>query len=193
MLQKTYDWTMSLAAHPKALWALAVISFAESSFFPIPPDVLLLPMILANRGKAWLYALVCTLASVAGGFFGYAIGMLAFDQIAQPVLAFYGNEAVFASFSDMYNAWGFWLVVAGGFTPIPYKVMTVASGATSLDLFVFGGASLLSRGGRFFLEAVLLYYIGPPIREFVEKRLALMTTLAFILLLGGFLVIRFLV
>lgn len=192
MLQKTYDWTMSMAAHPRAIWVLAAISFAESSVFPIPPDVLLLPMILANRNKAWLYAGVCTVASVAGGYFGYLVGMFLFEQVGHPVLTFYGKAAAFDSFSAYYNEWGGWIVAAGGVTPLPYKVITIASGATALDPLIFGVASVLSRGFRFFLEAVLLYYIGPPIREFVEKRLALMATLAFVLLFGGFLAVRFL-
>jgi membrane protein YqaA with SNARE-associated domain len=192
VLRKTYDWTMRLAAKPHALWALAAISFIESSVFPIPPDILLIPMVLARPRQAWLIAGVCTLSSVAGGFAGYAIGMFLFEVLGRPILDLYGYLDRFAAFQELYNAWGAWIVAAGGATPIPYKVITIASGVTQLDPWVFGIASVLSRGVRFFLVAALLWAWGEPMRAFIERRLGLLVTLGFALLLGGFLALKLL-
>ena len=193
MLRRLYDWTMAIAAHPKATWGLAGVSFAESSFFPIPPDVVLIPMVLAERAKWIAYALICTAASVIGGFAGYAIGALLFEQVAQPILEFYGYAGKFESFAERYNQWGAWIVLVAGLTPFPYKVITIASGATGLGLPVFALASVVARGLRFFIVAGLLYRYGPPIRSFIEKRLGLLFTVFVILLLGGFIVARYLV
>ncbi len=193
MLRGLYDWTLRLAGKRHALWALAGISFIESSFFPIPPDVLLIPMVLAQRARAWLIAGVCTIASVAGGFGGYAIGYFLFEGIGQPLLELYGNEEKFASFQGYYNEWGAWIVVAGGLTPLPYKVITIASGLTALDPGIFFVASLLSRGVRFYLEAALLWYFGPPIRGFIERHLGKVTLAALVLLVAGVLIVRYLV
>jgi len=190
MLRRLYDWTLSLAGHRHALWALAAIAFIESSVFPIPPDILIIPMVLAAPTRAWRVALVATVASVIGGLFGYVIGAFLFEALAQPILAFYGYEARFADFQERYNEWGAWIVAGAGFTPFPYKVITIASGATGLDPTVFIIASVLSRGGRFFLIAALLWRFGVPIRGFLERYLAPLTALFFILLLGGFLVAK---
>ncbi|KAA5604180.1 DedA family protein [Roseospira marina] len=192
MLRGLYDWAMRLAESRHALWALALISFIESSVFPIPPDLLLIPMVLARRERAWLIAGVCTLASVVGGFAGYAIGYFLFEAIGQPVLAFYGYLDRFADFQGMYNEWGAWIVAGAGVTPFPYKVITIASGVTQLDPWVFGLASVVSRGLRFFIVAALLWKWGPPMRVFIERRLGLLATLAFGLLLGGFLALKLL-
>jgi membrane protein YqaA with SNARE-associated domain len=191
VLQATYDWTMRLGASRHAVWALVFISFIESSVFPIPPDVLLIPAVLAARQRAWMLALTCTLASVVGGFAGYAIGLFLYDQIGLPILNYYGYAEQFEAFRQAYNDWGVWIVLGAGFTPFPFKVITIASGATGLDPIVFGLASLVSRGARFFLEAALLWYFGPPIRTFVEGNLKLLATLFFVLLLGGFVVARY--
>jgi membrane protein YqaA with SNARE-associated domain len=190
MLRRLYDWTLSLAGHRHALWALAAIAFIESSVFPIPPDILIIPMVLAAPTRAWRVALVATVASVIGGLFGYVIGAFLFEALAQPILAFYGYEARFTDFQARYNEWGAWIVAGAGFTPFPYKVITIASGATGLDPTVFIIASVLSRGGRFFLIAALLWRFGVPIRGFLERYLAPLTALFFILLLGGFLVAK---
>ena len=190
MLKRLYDWVIGLAGHRHAISALALVSFAESSVFPVPPDVLLLPMVLARPKRAWVVALVCTLASVAGGVAGYAIGALLFEAVGRPILDFYGYAAQFERFSAEYNAYGAWIVFGAGFTPIPYKVFTIASGVTGLDLMVFVLASALSRGARFFLEAALLYFFGEPIRSFVEARLALFTALFFVSLFAGFVVLK---
>jgi membrane protein YqaA with SNARE-associated domain len=186
MLQRLYDWTLALAGHRHALPALAAIAFIESSIFPIPPDILIIPMILAAPTGAWRIALVATVSSVVGGLFGYLIGAFLFDAVAQPILAFYGYEAQFASFQARYNEWGAWIVAGAGFTPFPYKVITIASGATGLDPTVFIIASILSRGARFFLIAALLWRFGAPIRGFLERYLAPLTVLFFVLLFGGF-------
>ncbi len=191
MLRSLYDWTMGLAAHRHALIALAVISFIESSVFPIPPDILLIPMILAARDRAWWIATVCTITSVAGGMFGYAIGFFLFEQIGQPVLEFYGYFERFHEFRVVYDEWGWWIVFGAGLTPFPYKVITIASGVMQFDLLTFTVASVFGRGGRFFLVAALLWYFGPVIRTFIERRLGLLTLLFFVLLIGGFLVVRF--
>ena len=192
MLQSLYARTLSLAAAPHAVWWLAAVSFAESSFFPIPPDVLLIPMILARPDKAWWLAFVCTVASVVGGAFGWLIGFALFDQLAQPILAAYGYGAKFAAFQHSYQEWGLWIILIKGLTPIPYKIVTIASGAAHFDFVTFMLASVATRGGRFFLVAVLLHFFGAPIRDFIEKRLTLLTTLVVVGVVGGFVALRYL-
>lgn len=192
MLRRLYDWTLEMAAHRHALLVLAIVSFTESSFFPIPPDVLIIPMVLAARDQAWRIALVATVASVLGGLAGYGIGAFLFDSIGQPIIDFYGKADAYADFQQLYNEWGAWIVGAAGFTPIPYKIFTIASGVVSLDPTVFTIASALSRGARFFLLAVLLWYFGPPIREFIERYLPILATIFFVMLFAGFLGIRYL-
>jgi membrane protein YqaA with SNARE-associated domain len=192
MLRGLYDWTMDLASRPNAVWALAAVAFIESSVFPIPPDVLLIPMVLAARNRAWRFAAICTIASVLGGMFGYAIGAGLYEGVGKPILEFYGYAAKFSDFTARYNEYGGWIVFIAGVTPFPYKVITIASGVTDLDLATFSIASVLSRGLRFFLVAALLYWIGPPIRDFIERRLGLVFTVFCILLIGGFVLLKFL-
>jgi membrane protein YqaA with SNARE-associated domain len=189
VLRQIYEWTLSLAASRHALWALAVVSFVESSFFPIPPDALLVPMIIADRRRAWLYATVATVASVLGGFLGYAIGYFAFDTIGEPLLRFYGVTEQYLGLQNLYDRWGAWLIVIKGATPIPYKLVTIASGAFHFDLLTFTVASVISRGIRFFLIAALLWRFGAPIRDFIEKRLTLVFSVSVAALVGGFLVV----
>ncbi len=148
-------------------------------------------MVLANRQRAWRIAAVCTLASALGGLFGYAIGLWLFDAVGQPLLELYGSEDKFVAFQKYYNEWGAWIVGGAGFTPLPYKVITIASGVTQLDLTTFTVASILARGLRFFVVAALLWWIGPPIRAFIEKRLGLMFTIFVVLLVGGFVLIKY--
>jgi membrane protein YqaA with SNARE-associated domain len=193
MLYRLYDWTMSLAAHRHAMWALAIIAFAESSFFPIPPDVLIVPMVLAARERAWRIALVATIASVLGGALGYGIGALLFETLGRPVLDLYGYMDKFAQFQSLFAEWGAWIVAGFGFTPFPYKVITITSGVVNLDPTVFMIASVVSRAARFFLVAALLWWFGPPIRVFIEKNLPVLTVLFFVLLFGGFVAIRYLI
>lgn len=192
MIRKLYDWVVSLAEDPRALYWLAMISFAESSFFPIPPDALLVPMAALQPQRAYLIAAVCTAASVLGGFFGYAIGYFLYESIGRSIIGFYGLEAAYDNFQAQFAEYGFWIVAIAGFTPIPYKLITIASGAAGYDLIMFGIASLGSRGARFFLEAALLKYFGPPIRAWIEKRLELVTIVSMVLLIGGFVVFRWL-
>ena len=191
MIRRLYDWTLAWAAHPRALWVLAVVSFLESSIFPIPPDVLLLPMVLARPKRAWLIAGVCTVASVAGALLGYAIGAFAFDAVGRPVLEALGKGDYFDEFAQRFNEWGAWVVLAAGVTPFPFKVITILSGATQLSLPVFVVASILARGLRFFVVAGLLWAIGEPARAFIEKRLTLVFTLGVVVLLGGFVAVRY--
>jgi membrane protein YqaA with SNARE-associated domain len=192
MLKRFYDWTMRLAAGKHAVWALAAVSFIESSVFPIPPDVLLIPMVLANRSHAWRLAAVTTAASVAGGFLGYAIGYFAFDAIGLPILNFYHAMDRYDALKQSFDQWGVWIIIAKGMTPIPYKLVTIASGALKFDLLSFAIASLISRSLRFFLVAALLWWFGEPIRDFIERRLALVTTAFLVALVGGFFVLRYL-
>ena len=190
VLRRLYDWTMGLAGHRHALAALFIVSFVESSVFPIPPDILLIPMILAWREKAWRIAAVCTVASVLGGMGGYGIGYFLFEQVGRPVLALYGYTEKFGVFQAKYNEWGAWAVFIAGITPFPYKVITILSGVTQLDFTVFSISSVLARGIRFFVEAALLWWIGEPIRRFIEKRLNLVFVVFVVLLLGGFALIK---
>jgi len=192
MLRRLYDKTLALAAGRHAPAALAGVSFAESSIFPIPPDALLIPMVIARRSRWFWFAVICTVASIVGGAFGYLIGAAAFDTIAQPILAFYGYADKFDDFAARYNDYGAWIVFIAGLTPFPYKVITIASGATGLDFAVFMLASALSRGIRFFAVSGLLYLFGPPIKTFIEKRLGLVFTVAVVLLVGGFVVAKLL-
>ena len=192
MLRRLYDWTLAWAAHPRALWVLAIVSFAESSVFPIPPDVLLIPMVLARPNRAWLIAAVCTIASVLGALLGYAIGYLAFEALGEPVLRALGKADSFEGFQARYEEWGAWVVLAAGVTPFPFKVVTILSGAVQLSLPVFVVSAIVARGFRFFLVAGLLWAVGEPVRAFIERRLGLVFTAALVMFFGGFLVLRYL-
>jgi len=192
MLRRMYDWTLSLAAGRHAERALAVVSFVESSFFPIPPDVLLIPMIIARPERAWRLAFIATLSSVIGGFFGYAIGYFLFEAVGQPILQFYGIVNKYEELRHLFDEWGAWIIIVKGMTPIPYKFLTITSGALHFDLLIFALASVVSRGLRFFLVAALLWKFGPPIRDFIEKRLTLVLTLGLVILIGGFVVLKYL-
>ncbi len=192
MLRRAYDWTMGLAGHRHALWALALVAFVESSVFPIPPDILIIPMVLAARKQAWRVAAVAAAASVLGGLLGYWIGAGLYETVGKPLLAFYGYGAKFEAFREAYNEWGAVIVFTAGFSPLPYKVFTIASGVAELNLAVFLVASMVSRGGRFFLVAALLWYFGEPIRRFIENNLPVLTIVFCVLLFGGFLAFRYL-
>ena len=190
MIRALYDWTIRLAEHPRALWALAIVAFIESSVFPIPPDILMIPMILAAPRRAFVIAGVATAASVLGGMLGYWIGAALFDTVGLPVLEFYGKTGNFEAFRQTYNDWGAWAVLIAGVTPFPYKVITILSDSTGLDIWVFTIASVVARGLRFFVVAALLWKFGAPIREFIDRRLGLMFTLFTLLLIGGFIVLK---
>lgn len=192
MLRSLYDRMLSAAAHRHARWWLALVSFIESSVFPIPPDVMLVPMVLADRERWIRIAAICTVASVIGGLAGYAIGVFLFDAIGRMLLDFYGYADKFTKFGEMYNEWGAWIVFGAGLTPFPYKVITIASGVTRLDLLVFILASVLARGIRFFVVAGLLWRFGPAIRAVLERHLGPLTVLFFVLLIGGFVGLKYL-
>lgn len=192
MLQKTYDWMMDKAAHRHALAWLAVISFVESSFFPIPPDVMLVPMVLAAPTRWFRIAAVCTLASVVGGYLGYAIGAFAMDTVGGAILAAFHLTDKFAAMKPLVDQYGAWVILVKGMTPIPYKLITITAGAFHFDLIKFSMASVAARGMRFFIVAALLWRYGAPIRAFVETRLKLVTTAFVALLVGGILVLKLL-
>ena len=190
MLRRLYDRVLALAGSRRAgLW-LAVVSFAESSFFPIPPDVLLVPMVLARPDRAWRLAFICTAASVTGGALGYLIGYALFDVLAQPILRAYHYQDAFAAFQATYARWGLWVILVKGLTPIPYKIVTIASGAARFDFPLFMLASLATRGVRFFAVAALLRFYGEPVRAFIEKRLTLVTMAVAVGIVGGFVLLK---
>lgn len=193
MLHRAYDWTMRMASHEKAGHALFGVSFAESSFFPIPPDVMLIPMVMADRAKAWTYAAIATVASVLGGILGYAIGFFVFATVGQWLINVYGLAAQADAYIAAYQDWGLWIILIKGLTPIPYKLVTIASGAAKFDIWVFIAASIVTRGARFFAVSALLYWFGEPVRDFVERRLTLVTTAFVVALVGGFVVVRYLI
>jgi len=192
MLKRLYDWMIKTAAGPNAMWALVAISFAESSFFPIPGDVLMIPMMLARPRDSWRIAAVATISSVAGGLLGYAIGYWGFDLIGRPILEFYHAMGSYDALKAGFDRWGVWIIIIKGMTPIPYKLVTIASGVAHFDLAAFVGASIISRSIRFFLLAALLWWFGPAVRDFIEKRLMLVTSVFAVSLVGGFVVLRYL-
>ena len=189
MIKSLYDWTMSWADHPRALWVLAFVSFIESSVFPIPPDVLMIPMILAAPRRAWLIAGVALIFSVLGGLLGYLIGTIAFETIGQPILAALGKTDAMQAFNTRFNDFGFWAVLTAGITPFPFKVITIMSGVSGLPLSTFIVTSFVARGLRFFLVAALLWKFGIPIRAFIERRLGWMFLLFLVILFGGFFIV----
>lgn len=193
MLRRLYDWVIRLAEHKHAPTALFGVSFAESSFFPLPPDLMLIPMVLAERLKAWRFALITTIASVLGGLFGYFIGAVLFETVGKPIVELYGLGHKMDVFFENYKTWGAVIVFVAGFTPIPYKVFTIASGVAGLSLPVFIVASLISRGARFFIVAGLLYLFGEQIRAFIEKYLGILTFVFTFVLIAGFVVIKYLI
>jgi membrane protein YqaA with SNARE-associated domain len=192
MLHRLYMRTLALAASPRAGWWLFGIAFAEASFFPVPPDALLIPMALARPDRAWRLAAICLAGSVIGGALGYLIGYAVFDQLARPLIELYGYGDRFAAFQALYARWGLWLILVKGLTPIPYKIVTIASGAARFNFWIFMAASVVTRGARFFIVAALLRYYGTPVRDFIERRLTLVTSLLAAGVVGGFLVLRFL-
>jgi membrane protein YqaA with SNARE-associated domain len=191
MLRRLYDRIMQLAEGPEAMKWLALVSFVESSFFPVPPDAMIVPMVLARPERAWRIAAVCTVASVIGGFFGYAIGYFLFETVGQRIVDFYGLQNAFLKFHEEFQEWGLWIILIKGLTPIPYKIVTIASGVAHFDLLVFGLASLATRGARFFLVAALLKAFGPPLRTFIERYLTLVTTGFALLIVGGFVALKY--
>ena len=184
---------MRLAEGPRALFALIAISFAESSFFPVPPDTLLIPMVLAQRERAFRLAAWCTLASVAGGVVGYAIGSLLYDSVGKWIVDLYGYGQGIEAFRETYAKWGAWIILLKGLTPIPYKIVTIASGFAGYNFPLFVALSVITRGIRFFLVAALLYIYGEPIRDFIERRLGTVTFGMLAAIVSGFVIVRYVV
>jgi membrane protein YqaA with SNARE-associated domain len=188
MLRRIYDWCIAAADKPYALWLLAAVSFAESSFFPVPPDIMLVPMALAKPQRAWLYASVCTLASVTGGVLGYAIGFLLYDSVGQWLMHLYGYGDKVEAFRASYAQYGAWIILLKGLTPIPFKIVTITSGFAGYNIWLFILFSIITRGGRFFFEAILLHRYGATIRHQIEKHLGIWVALAAVGIVAGFLI-----
>ena len=191
-LKKTYNWTLEKAQHKNAKWYLSLISFAESSFFPIPPDILLIPMALASKARALFYAFMCTLFSVLGGILGYAIGYFFYNSVGIYIVDFYHLENSFNIFESYYKEFGVLIVLGAGITPFPYKFITIASGVFGLNIFLFIIVSIIGRGLRFYLIAILLYFFGEKIKLIIDKYFNILTIVFFILLIGSVFIIRFL-
>jgi len=185
MLRRIYDWCIDAAHKPYALWILGAVAFAESSFFPVPPDVMLIPMSLARPERAWLYALICTATSVLGGILGYAIGALLYDSIGHWLIQFYGYGDKVEAFRDAYARWGTWIILLKGVTPIPYKIVTITSGFAGYNIWLFIVFSFVARGTRFYLTAFLLNRYGVQARAIIEKRLGFWVTVSLGVLLVG--------
>lgn len=185
MLRKLYDWCIGAAGKPHATWALGAVSFAESSFFPIPPDTMMIPMALARPDKAYTYALVCTITSVLGGILGYAIGAYLYDSVGLWLISLYGYGDKVEAFREAYAKWGSLIILIKGVTPIPYKIVTITSGFAGYNFFLFVLFSVITRGARFFLSAFLLQRYGPAAREHIEKRLGFWFTIFLIVLIAG--------
>lgn len=185
MLRRMYDWCVAAAGRPYATWLMGIISFIESSFFPIPPDVMLIPMMLARPDRAYFFATVCTLTSVAGGVLGYAIGALLYDTVGLWLIQLYGYGNKIETFRELYAEWGAWIIIGKGVTPIPYKLVTIVSGFAGYSLVMFILCSFIARGIRFYVLAFLFRRYGSKAREILEKRLELWVTLGAIVLVIG--------
>jgi len=186
MLRRLYAWVLALSEKPSAPWAMAGVSFTESSFFPIPPDIMLVPMCLARPERAFYYAGLCTLASVLGGLAGYAIGALLYDTVGKFLIDLYGYGDKAEVFRAAYAEWGHWVILIKGATPIPYKLVTITAGFARYDLLWFTLLSIITRGARFYVVATLLYFWGPPARAFIERRLELVAFVSLVIIVVGF-------
>jgi membrane protein YqaA with SNARE-associated domain len=185
MLRRLYDWCIGAAGQPHAAWIMGAVSFAESSFFPVPPDIMLIPMALARPDRAWFYATVCTLSSVAGGMLGYFIGAELYGSVGLWLIQLYGYGDKVEAFREAYAQYGGWIILLKGFTPIPYKLVTIVSGFAGFNFGWFVLLSLVTRGARFFLEAALLRRFGPQARAIIEKRLGFWVTISLVAVVAG--------
>tara|TARA_B110000438_G_C15779552_1_gene635667 strand:- start:1212 stop:1796 length:585 start_codon:yes stop_codon:yes gene_type:complete len=191
-LKKLYDWTLIKAQHPNASWFLSFISFIESSFFPIPPDIILIPMIIAKRTNAFFYAFICTASSVLGGIFGYLIGFYLFSSLGAIILNYYGLDSQFTVFENYYLKYGVWIILGAGFTPFPFKFITIASGVFGVNILLFIFVTIIARGLRFYLIALLLKIFGEIIEKLINKYFNILTSLFFILLVGSIVLLKIL-
>ena len=192
MLKRMYEWILKLSAHPHANWYLAAIAFAESSFFPIPPDPMIIAMTIANRNRAFVIAGISTVASVLGGFLGYYIGCKLYETIGTHIIAWMSSPEQFVYAKEKFHEWGFWLIALKGLTPIPFKLVTITAGVMEYNLFLFTAASVIARSSRFFFVAWLLWKFGPTMKVFIEKNLTIVSTAAVALLIGGFFLLKWL-
>ena len=192
LLRKLYDWALEKSKDPKAPWFLAIISFSESSFFPIPPDIILIPMVIAKRAKAWFFAFICTISSVLGGVSGYLIGYFFYLTIGEFIIELYSYQSEYSDFQSKYEGeiW-LWFVFFAGLTPFPFKIITIASGALKINMISFIAIALVSRGLRFYLVATLLKFFGNYIKAYIDKYFNLFTFVFFILLIGGFIFFKY--
>ena len=185
MLRRLYDWCIDAAGRPHAIWVMGGVSFAESSFFPVPPDIMLIPMALSRPDRAWRYAVACTLASVAGGVLGYLIGALLYDSVGQWIVRVWGYGDKIETIRQTFADYGYLIILGKGVTPIPYKIVTIASGFAGYNFASFVGLSVLTRGARFFLEAFLLKRYGPRARVIIEERLGFWVTISVVVVVAG--------
>jgi len=192
IIRRLYDWVLHWAETPYGMWALFLIAFAESSFFPIPPDVLLIALAISIPTRAFHFALIATIGSLIGGIAGYGIGMFGYDSIGRPIVEFYHGQEIMQAIKERYDEYGFWGVLVAAITPLPYKIFTISSGMFSFDFFQFMIASIIGRSVRFFAVAGLIWKFGTPIKGFIDKYFNLLATLFIILLIGGFIIIKYL-
>lgn len=187
MLRPLYNWILRRSARPDAAWWMAAVSFAESSFFPLPPDIMLIPMCLAEPKKLWWYTNLCAVASLLGGFLGFAIGYFLFDSIGRLIFDMYDLWEAYHGFQDSFNAVGPWLLILKGVTPIPYKLLAITAGMAKMDLVVFALCSVVARFSRYYMIAILLHFYGPQVQHIIEKRLMLVATVLLVVVVGGLL------
>lgn len=187
MLRPLYNWILARAARKDAVWWMAGVSFAESSFFPLPPDIMLVPMCLAQPKKLWWYTNICAVASLLGGVLGYAIGYFLFESVGRLVIELYDAQDSFLRFQEMFALYGPWFLILKGVTPIPYKLLTIAAGFAKLDVTIFMLCSVVARFSRFYMIAILLHFYGPQVQEIIEKRLMLVTSVMLVIVIGGLL------
>ncbi|HYG85897.1 MAG TPA: VTT domain-containing protein [Azospirillum sp.] len=191
MLKPLYNWILQRAARKDAVWWMAGVSFAESSFFPLPPDIMLVPMCLAEPKKLWWYTNICAFASLLGGLFGYLLGYYLFESVGRLIIDFYNAQDSFVRFQEMFSLYGPWFLILKGVTPIPYKLLTITAGFAKLDLTVFMLCSVVARFSRFYMIAILLHFYGPQVQDIIEKRLTLVTTVLLVVVVGGLLSFKF--
>lgn len=191
MLRKTYDWVLSFANHPKAVWILGGVSFAESSFFPIPPDPLYMAMLLGQKDRIWSLAFICTINSVIGGWVGYLIGYAFYETIGEWLIQAYNMQDSFSSIQDVFDRWGFWFISFKALTPIPYKFVTLTCGIVQYNFALFTLASIIARGTRFYMMAALFWKYGPAMNEYIDENLTFVTTVGVLALVSGFVIISY--
>lgn len=189
MLRRIYDWCIGAAGKPYAAWLMGAVSFAESSFFPVPPDIMMIPMALARPDRSWFYAAVCSITSVAGGVVGYLIGAVLYDSIGSWVIQFYGHGDAVETFREAYRDYGAWIILLKGLTPIPYKIVTITAGFSNYNIWLFILFSIITRGARFFLLALLLHRYGQMAREIIEKRLGFWVAVSAATIVIGFVIV----